>query len=122
MIQGLDGQFDSALAALSRYESRSGVSNTALRGNLLARAGRTVEATAILRELEREAKREGRLLSTDRAMVLLGLGKPDSAIALLGAGVDRHEAWEFYGWRWQWQTIRSDPRFQAVLRRAGVAR
>jgi predicted Zn-dependent protease len=119
-ILGLDGQFDSALDVVSRYESRSGVSDAALRGYLLARAGRTVEATAILRELEREAKRERRLLSTDRARVLLGLGKPDSAIGLLSAGVEQHDAWELYS-SWS-QTIRSDPRFQAVLRRAGVAR
>lgn len=120
VIHALDGQYDSALAQLSRFESRSGKPVADMRGNFLARAGRTVEARAILRQLESEAKREGRPFGAGRAMVLLGLDEPDSAIALLGAGVEHHEKAEWYNWKWA--TIRADPRFQAVLRRAGVAR
>ena len=86
-------------------------------GFVFARAGRTGDAEEALRRLRAQPDASAYL----QAAVLAGLGRRDEAFALLGAAVDRREdAVPDLGIDPSFDTLRDDPRMDALVRRAGL--
>jgi len=114
-VHTMRGEYEEALAALDRFEELGGETWPGDRSHVYARMGQSENAFAGL-ERWRNTDRYG----VAAAMVYVGLGEPDSALALLEQATNRR-----LNWRWHhyfWEPIRDDPRFQALLERIGVAR
>jgi TolB-like protein/Flp pilus assembly protein TadD len=87
-------------------------------GFALAAAGRTQEARQLLTEME-----SGPRSDTHRAILLLGLGEREEALAMLSAAIGRHESEVlFLDAEPHFESLRGDPRFQALRKRVGLAR
>jgi TolB-like protein/DNA-binding winged helix-turn-helix (wHTH) protein/Flp pilus assembly protein TadD len=123
LAQGLEGLGESALALTALTDAArfsGGNSKTySLRGYILAKGGREAEARAVLRQLEDAA--------ATRYV-------PPYATALVHAGLgDRNAVFEWLEWAYaardvhlvylpvdpKWDPYRADPRFAALLARAG---
>jgi len=89
-------------------------------GYLEAKLGRRDDARVRLLELERMAAT--RYVDPGaRARIYLGLGEPDSAIASLERAVrGRSDQMVFLSLDPEWDPLRADPRFQAILREIGL--
>lgn len=86
-------------------------------GHLLARTGRKMEAESVLAELRAQVER-GRLTYTAQAIVLAGLGRNEEALRALEEGLAHLDDSLLAAPRDpRLQTLRSDPRFQAVVSR-----
>ena len=116
------GQLPEALAELQKAkqaESRE-PDITASLGLAYALAGKEVEARRILAELEDQSKREY-VPSDNMALVCLGLGERDRAFAWLEKAFAQRSA--FLVWLNvfpELDSIRSDQRFQQLVRRVGL--
>jgi serine/threonine-protein kinase len=117
------GMNDRGLAAL-----RTAVANTrgdtlflAQLGQALASAGNVAEARTILQQLE-ELSRSRYVSPIHLAYVYTGLGELDTATALLEQAVEQR-AGGMYGIRgsFLFATLRSHPRFTALLKRMNLA-
>ena len=92
---------------------------TAQLGYALAKSGKQAEARSLLEELLK--------LSTERyvspgniALIYNGLGERDETLAWLERGFERRDAkMVFLKVEPKWNNLRSDPRFQDLLRRVG---
>ena len=85
--------------------------------HLLAVTGRKAEAERILAELNQQLAL-GRARHKAIALVHLGLGQHEEAIAWLERGfAERDSAVLFTALDWRFDTLRSEPRFQALLAR-----
>lgn len=93
-----------------------------IRGYVLARAGRSTEARSVLAALE-ELAPGGRGFEFGRAVVHLGLGEHDVALELLDRAANARD-WHvaLIGGEPIFDPIRSQPRFVALLERAGLTR
>lgn len=89
-------------------------------GWVLALEGRRAEAEKIIAELQ--AAPSDRYAAThDVAMIYAGLGDTERALRYLDEAVTRHEADALnIKMEFAWQSLRSDARFQALLRRSGL--
>lgn len=89
-------------------------------GKVLGDSGRKQEARKLLEELEERSKR--RYISPYLiALVQLGLGERDQAIASLGQGYTNRDQWMmFLKTDPRWDDLRSDLRFQDLIRRVGL--
>lgn len=89
-------------------------------GKVLADSGRKQEARKLLEELEERSKR--RYISPYLiALVQIGLGERDQAIASLGQGYTDRDQWMmFLKADPRWDDLRSDLRFQDLIRRVGL--
>ncbi len=115
------GMFTEAVAEARKARELSGVGTQpmAFGAYALAKSGKRVEARAALEELLR--------LSTERyvppypiAMIYNGLGERDEAIAWLERGYEQREPrMSFLKVEPKWNNLRSDPRFQDLMRRVG---
>lgn len=115
------GQREQALAALADAARFSaGNSKTySLKGYILARAGRAAEARAVLRQLEDDAKKRY-VPPFAVALVHAGLGNRDAVFEWLErAFVARDVHLIYLPVDLKWDPYRSDPRFNALLTRAG---
>lgn len=120
-IYTLRGEYDKAIAeareAVRTQNGRGhGLQSLAMLGYALGMSGRTSEATEILQRLEKDQ----RALPEDLAFVHLALGHRDEVLRLLEKGLDdrtgdslRLKTEPIFG------PLHSDPRFQALLQRAG---
>jgi serine/threonine-protein kinase len=108
-----------AITELSRNAPNAGANGRAFLGYLLARAGRTAEAKAILASLL-ERERSSSEYAAEIATVYTGLGDKDHAFAWL----DRISDDRATGARSAVEIVRTDlapdPRFEAVARRLGI--
>ncbi len=98
--------------------TESGAARAAL-GYTLARGGRLDQARQVLESLSRD---HGSSLASHRALVLAGLGDVDRALVELDRG--REERSRFVAFLGVWPAfdpLRSDPRFEALLERLGLA-
>src|SRR5262249_29215213 len=115
------GMTDLALEALADAArlSQGNSKPVSLRGYILARAGRTVEAREGLRTLQHA--REG-LYAPPYALALVhaGLGDRDAVFDWLGkAYADRDAHLILLGDEAKWDPYRTDPRFTELLARCG---
>jgi len=85
-----------------------------------ARAGKRAEAGAFLRELQERSKR-GYVPAYDLAVVHLALGEKEAALQWLQRAYDEHD-WGLVvlAVEPRLDPVRSDPRFQALLRKVGL--
>ena len=89
-------------------------------GWVLALDGQRAEAEKILAELQ-AAPSEHYAATHDVAMIYAGLGDNESALRYLDEAVTRREADALdIKMQFAWQSLRSDARFQALLRRSGL--
>jgi len=88
----------------------------AILGCAYARASRTEEAVDILDELTRR-DRDNLVSAFDMAILHTALGDKEKALAWLEHGYEQRDVWfvELNAWPW-FDSLRNDPRFQAVLR------
>ena len=90
-------------------------------GHWEARVGRSGAARSILNELTQRAEQIW-VMPIYFAEVYAGLGDSDSAFAWLERGLeDRAATMMSLTWSREWDSIRADPRFSALLRRMGLA-
>jgi serine/threonine protein kinase/Flp pilus assembly protein TadD len=115
------GRNDEALAELEKAVEFSGRAGFYLEdlGYLYAVNGRRKEALAILKELqEKNAKGESSFESV--AAVYSGLGDRDQVFAWLEKGFQAHDDLTSVVWWFDYDDLRSDPRYADLVRRTGL--
>jgi len=92
-------------------------------GRVLGDAGRKLEAKKLLEELQERSKHRYHYISPGLiAVVQIGLGERDQAIASLEQGYTSRDQWMLYlKVDPHMDDLRSDPRFQDLLRRVGLS-
>lgn len=116
------GRYTDAVAAFENGFARSGGNRLFLPhlGYAYARVGRTPEARRILTELQ-ELYRSSLASPYFIAWTYLGLGERDSALSWLETTVkEGHGHILFLTANPVWDPLRSEPRFQALLRKVGL--
>jgi pentatricopeptide repeat protein len=113
---------EKAVAEFERALSASG-NNALYRSSLvrgLAQAGRIAEAEKLLNEMKADAKQKY-ISPLEIAAACTGLGHTDEAMAWLDrAYAERSPTLYILNAEPRWDTLRSNPRFQALLRRIGL--
>lgn len=113
------GAYDQAIVEARKLETPENARGLAFLGYALARAGRRAEARAVLRQLSERSSTDKNLLYFHQAVIYAGLGDVDSVISLLEKGVEDRT----YALRLKTEPVflpfHSDPRFVALLKRAG---
>jgi len=115
------GQYEQAIPEYERARQLNGDTNTLVHlGYAYAVAGRRSEAQKTLGQLI-ELEKLGRVLPSEIAMVYMGLGNIDRAFAWLEKSYETHENLSFIKVNSEFERLRSDPRYAALLERAGLA-
>ena len=112
-------QYESAIAEYQKARTASGgsVYVVAALGRAYAAAGKRREALKILGELEELSKRRY-VSASSVADIYIALGEKDQALEWLEKGYrDRDEGMVRLNWEATLDPLRSDPRFQGLLRR-----
>ena len=123
LIYEQKGMLDQAIAEFQKSLELSGnnTSTTAAIGHAYALANRRDEARNLLNELRRSS-RLAYVSSYDQAILLMGLGQDDQAIASLQTAVEEHDGrlpiWGNVDPRLD--RLRQDPRFVELRRRIGL--
>jgi serine/threonine protein kinase/tetratricopeptide (TPR) repeat protein len=114
------GKFDEALAAVQKLLQNTTDRRIGLRplARIYARMGRRREAIEIVRTIEKGGAFGGDEFAL--AAIYSALGDRDHAIAALEKGVQSRSLLAFVFVDPQLDPLRSDPRFQELLRRAGL--
>ena len=112
------GQFEKALADIDKYNP----DNTPWeRVYVLGRAGRPAEAQHAMEGL-RQLERRYPVDPAAFAWAYLGMGKKDETLACLEKAYARHSnMMDTLKVEPAWDPLRSDPRFQRLVRRVGLA-
>jgi TolB-like protein/Tfp pilus assembly protein PilF len=101
--------------------SRNRALITAVLGHAYAKAGRLDEARSTLDRV-RGLSEQGHASPLDVAIVYAGLGEKDEALTWLQKGCkERSGPWVFLKVESLYESLRSDPRFQELLLRVGLA-
>jgi serine/threonine-protein kinase len=111
-------------AAISEFQAaHSGLGNQqplAQLGHAYALSSRRRDALGVLKQLQNISK-AGYVSPFDFAIVYVGLGKKDQALAWLDKAVEAHSAPVIYlKVDPRWDSLRSDPRYADLLRRMGL--
>ena len=115
----MKGMHQEALEQLKRLQTTTDIE---LKAGIYARAGRRDEAMKILRELKARAAREY-VSSVSLARVCIGLGDNEQALDLLRKAYDERSAYLVnLGVHPVYDQLRSDPRFDNLLRDIGLTR
>ena len=113
------GRFAEALAALDEVTTGSSVVS-GVRAEILAASGERAAAQRLLADVEKRFGTEP-VPPSILAAAHLALGDKDAAFVWLGRGVDEHEQSVLtLKVNPQWDPVRTDPRFQALLRRMNL--
>jgi tetratricopeptide (TPR) repeat protein len=101
-----------AIAVYNKAGARAGL------GHACAASGRKSEARKILRELDQQSKH--RYVSPyDRALIYVGLGENDQALAWLEKAEEQNVPLHHINVDQRFNSLRSDKRYQQLLRRIG---
>ena len=112
-------QYDEAISELKKVPENS-TEGRALLGYVYAVSGKRNHADDIFRKLQEKSKREY-VPSSYFAMLYLGLGRRDRTLALLeSAYVEHDQEMNLLKIDPVWDSLRSDSRFQDLLRRVGL--
>jgi TolB-like protein/DNA-binding winged helix-turn-helix (wHTH) protein/Tfp pilus assembly protein PilF len=118
------GMYSEAISEARRAREISGARSTyseSFLGYALAKAGKEAEARSLLDGLFKTWA-EGNVSGYHIALIYKGLGQHDEALAWLErAYAQRSPAMVFLKVEPKWNDLRSDPRFQDLLRRVGLA-
>jgi tetratricopeptide (TPR) repeat protein len=113
-------QYQEAIAAY-KEAMKLGIDNPSVRihlGHAYARAGRRARAQAILGELQQTTEY---VSPTERAILHAGLGDSEQALRSLEQAYAAHDLQLIYlGIHPHFDPLRSDPRFQDLMRRVGL--
>jgi len=116
------GMFPEAIAEAQKARELSGPTNShpvGFLGYALAKSGKQAEARAILAELLKSAS-ERYVAPYNIALVYNGLGERNETLAWLERGYEqRDQRMVFLKVEPKWNNLRSDPRFQDLMRRVG---
>jgi TolB-like protein/Tfp pilus assembly protein PilF len=113
----LQGRCDNALDELrSANESMPGPRRMGDLGHAYAVCGHTTEARRILRDFLQEP-RHGAIPAFAIAEIYMGLGDKDRAFPWLEKAIDERDLGMGLKWDGYFESIRSDPRFNVLLRR-----
>ena len=118
------GMYSEAVAQFKKAIPLTGGSEWTLSraglGHVYAVTGKKSEARTVLNELKQSAKQEY-LPAPSVALIYAGLGEKDQAFAWLDKGYeDRSFQMQWIKIEPRWDSLRSDPRFQDLLRRVGL--
>jgi TolB-like protein/DNA-binding winged helix-turn-helix (wHTH) protein/Tfp pilus assembly protein PilF len=117
------GRYDEGIAEFKKAIAMSKASTeaTAALGHAYAISGRTGEAHRVLEELQESSKKHYVSLGY-QALIYAGLGEKDKAFEWLQKAADERAGWLiFINVDPRYDSLRSDPRFQALQRRVGLA-
>jgi TolB-like protein/Tfp pilus assembly protein PilF len=119
-IYAARGQYNEAIAAY-KEAMRLGIDNTSVRaylGHAHARAGQREQAKAILSQLQRTKEY---VSPAERAILYAGLGQKEQAFRSLETAYAARDLQLIYlGMNPHFDTLRSDPRFQDLMRSVGL--
>ena len=117
------GMYIEAIAELEKAQRLAGAMPiiTGLLGYTCAVHGQTTRAEQVLIELQKQAKRQY-VAPFDSALVYLGLGNVDRAFEFIVKACEDRSFWLIYFVRLGsfFGSRRSDPRYQAILRRMNL--
>ena len=114
------GRYDEAIAERKKaVELSKGFFGLAGLGRAYAQAGRRAEAEKIIKELQEQARRDY-VHPSHLALIYIGLGDKDSAFTWLEKAYAEHSFLYFLKSDPNFDPLRSDPRFQDLLRRMNL--
>jgi tetratricopeptide (TPR) repeat protein len=120
-VYSLIGDYDQAISMLEKAHSMAGdlPSIVGALGQVLAVSGRRDQALGCLQKLNRMS-RSRHVQSAAFAILHLGLGEIDRCLTWLETACDQHES-QIVALNVHpvYEPIRSEPRFQVILRRIG---
>jgi len=112
------GQYQEALVELSKAQNFTAEPYATI-GYVYGRMGRAADVRKVIADLQ-EQSTKGYVAPTNFAKVYIGLGDKDQAFAWLEKGYQEHDFWlTFLKGDPIFDSLRSDPRFQDLLRRVG---
>ena len=112
------GQYQEALVELRKAQNFTAEPYATI-GYVYGRMGRAADARKVIADLQEQLKK-GYVAPTDFAKVYIGLGDKEQAFAWLEKGYQQHDFWlTFLKGDPIFDSLRSDPRFQDLLRRVG---
>jgi TolB-like protein/DNA-binding winged helix-turn-helix (wHTH) protein/Tfp pilus assembly protein PilF len=117
------GRYDEGIAEFKKAIAMSKASTeaTAALGHAYAISGRKDEAQKVLEGLQESSKQHYVSLGY-QAWIYAGLGEKDKAFEWLLRAADEHAGWLIYlNADPRYDSLRSDPRFQELLQRVGLA-
>ncbi len=119
------GMYGEAIAEFKKAVSLTGGSEWPLSkaglGHVYAASGKKSEARTFLDELKHASEKEY-VPANSIALIYAGLGEKDQAFAWLDKGYEQRD----FRMQWlkiepRWDSLRSDPRFQDLMRRVGLS-
>jgi len=112
------GQFQEAVEELKKAGDFSAEPYATI-GYVYGRMGRAADARKVIADLQEQSKK-GYVAPTNFAKVYIGLGDKDQAFAWLEKGYQQRDYWmAFLNGDPMFDSLRSDPRFQDLVRRIG---
>lgn len=123
-VYARQGKLDEAIAALEVSVERSGGLNSILAtlGHVYARAGRRQDAERVLSILQQHMQK-GYVSALDVAVVYAGMGDADKTFEWLEKAYQERSTWIIHiKWDERFASVRSDPRFESLVRRIGLPR
>ncbi len=119
------GMYGEAIAEFKKAASLTGGSEWSFSkaglGHVYAATGKKSEARTVLDELKHASEKEY-VPANSIALIYAGLGEKDQAFAWLDKGYEQRD----FRMQWlkiepRWDSLRSDPRFQDLMRRVGLS-
>jgi Flp pilus assembly protein TadD len=112
------GRYQEALVELRKAQNFTAEPYATI-GYVYGRMGRAADARKVIADLQEQSKK-GYVAPTNFAKAYIGLGDKDQAFAWLEKGYQQHDFWvTFLKGDPIFDSLRSDPRFQDLLRRIG---
>jgi TolB-like protein/Flp pilus assembly protein TadD len=89
-------------------------------GHIFGMEGKVMDARSSLSQLDQLSKQQN-ISSYHRSLIYLGLGNTDNALKYIKRAYEEHDPWLMYlAISPQWQHVRAEPRFAAILAKMGL--